>query len=262
MDDPAERLKKALLNNDLDAAREEIENFRKSSDWMQTSNLLRITMEALYQKHWLKTNYVLLSIFRSPELLGIDCNIFKEIGSIEEDRSITEASDCLFESLLSLTKNQIRNGGSTLFYNIDRISSTRSVVIISDLIEARYRETLFVIEEIDEMIPKLTKDWMDVSRLWRTGNGFRLLKARNLGILLHINEYKELRSRLAKELNFEPNSVKIECDRFRKEGHSKYLRLSQTLEDFMNGLIASLGIRGKFDQYYKTWIDHEGLDEF
>ena len=262
MDDSAEQLKEALLSNNLDAARGEIEGFRKGSGWTQISNLLRITTESLYQKHWLKTNHVILSIFMSPELLGIDCNIFKEISSIQEDRSITQASDSLFESLIGLAKNQIRNGGSTLFFNIDRISSTRSVVIISDLIEARYRETLFVLEETDEMIPRLTKDWIDVSRLWKTSNGFRLLKARNLGTLIHINEYKELRNRLVKELNCELNGVKAECDRLRKEGHSKYLLFSRTLEEFMSGLIASLGIRGQFDQYYKTWIDHEGLDEF
>lgn len=262
MDIPAEQLKEALFTNDLDAVRRGIEDFRKDSDWMQISNHLRLAMESLYQKHWLKTNHVILSIFMLPELLGIDCNIFNEIGSVQDDRSIAHASDSLFDSLIGLAEDQIRNGGSTLFFNINRISSTRSAIIISDLIEARYRETLFVIEETDEMIPKLTKDWIDVSRLWRTSNGFRLLKARNLGTHIHINEYRELRNRLVKELNCELNGIKTECDRLRKEGYSKYLRLTRTLDDFMTGLIASLGIRGKFDQYYKTWIDHEGLDEF
>jgi len=262
MDDPAEQLKEALINNNLKAVRGEIDVLSKDSDWIQIANLLRISMESLYQKHWLKTNHVLLSIFMLPELLGIDSNIFREISSIQQSTSVAQASEFLFELLIGITENQIKNGGSTLFFNVDRISSTRSAVIIPDLIKARYRETLFVLQEIDNMLPKLTKEWVDVSRLWRTSNGFRLLKARNIGTHIHINEYKELRDRLVRELNCDPATIKKECDGLRIEDNSKYLMLSQTLEEFMTGLIASLGIRGKFDQYYKTWIDHEGLDEF
>ncbi len=262
MDDSAERLMEALTNSNLDRVRIEIEEISKYSDWIQISKILRVSLESLYQRHWLKTNHVLLSIFMLPELLGIDCDIFNELNSIHKYTSVAHASESLFQLLIRRAENQIKNGGSTLFFSVDRISSTRSAIIIPDLIEARFRETLLVLQEIDDMLPQLTKEWLDVSRLWRTSNGFRLLKARNIGTHIHINEYKELRNRLAKELNCEPDSIKAECDVLKKGGNSKYLLLSRTLEDFMNGLIASLGIRGKFDQYYKTWIDHEGLDEF
>ena len=262
MDNLVEQLKEALINNDLSAVRGEIDVLAKDSDWTQIANLLRISMESLYQKHWLKTNHVLLSLFMLPELLGIDCNIFSEISSMQQPRSVMQVYDSLFELLVRIAENQIKNGGSTLFFNVERMSSTRSAIIIPDLIEARYRETLFVLQEIDNILPKLTKEWVDVSRLWRTSNGFRLLKVRNIGTLIHINEYKELRNRLIKELNCDPTGIEQECDRLQAEDTPKYLQLSQTLEDFMTGLIASLGIRGKFDQYYKTWIDHEGLDEF
>ncbi|MFW9964980.1 MAG: hypothetical protein ACFFCX_15525, partial [Candidatus Sifarchaeia archaeon] len=176
-------------------------------------------------------------------------------------KDIEHASKLLFVRVIEIVKKQLKKGGSTLFFNINEISSTPSAIITSELIQARYRETILVLDEINLKLPSLTKEWVDVSRLWRTGNGFRTLKARGLGIHIHIKEYKEIRDLLVKEMMLDSNKLSDESLKLRKED-SKYLQFSKTLDEFVSGLIASRGVRGSFDPYYKTWIDHEGLDEF
>ncbi|MFX1606226.1 MAG: hypothetical protein ACFFDD_09975, partial [Promethearchaeota archaeon] len=211
---------------------------------------------------WLKTHHIILSIFRMPELRGVDRSLFGELRSLDTPKTIEKASNGLFNVLAEATREQFRIGGSTLFFDVTQISSTQSAILTADLIRARYRETIHVLNEIDELLPSLTKEWVNMERLWRTGNGFRMLRARNMGILIHIKEYKEIRNLLAGEMNVSSGKIAEESGRLRKEGESDYLQLSKTLDKFVEGLIASRGIRGTFEPHYKTWIDHEGLDEF
>jgi hypothetical protein len=242
-----------LLDNIL---RDEVHS---DKDWKELVSILRIAFSKTYQKHWLKTHQVLFSVFKIPELLGVDCNIYEELAAIQQPISIKQASDRLFEVVVEIARSQLNSGGSTLFFNIGKISSTRSAVITSDLIDARYRETVMVMKEIDNIIPTLTKDWVDVSRLWRTGNGFRLMKATELGVVIHIKEYEGIRDLLLKELDIDSDSLASEFQRCKD---AEYLKLSEILDEFVTGLIASRGIRGTYEPHFKSWIDHEGLDEF
>ncbi|MHA2056139.1 MAG: hypothetical protein ACW979_00775, partial [Candidatus Thorarchaeota archaeon] len=206
--------------------------------------------------------HIILSIFGMPELQGVDCSLFEELRSLDTPKTMEQGSDSLFDVLAGIARKQFMSGGSTLFFDVAKISSTRSAILTADLIQARYREAIHVLNEIDEMLPSLTKDWVNVARLWRTGNGFRMLRARELGILIHVKEYGEIRNLLATELNVKPERIAEESGRLIEEGESDYLQLSSILDEFVTGLVASRGVRGTFEPHYKTWIDHEGLDEF
>jgi hypothetical protein len=262
MEDYIDNLKVHLLANEHDAVRLEIESIINRLSWEDNIRHLKSALESLYQKHWLKLNHVLLSIFNLPELLGVDCDIFRQLNRIGQPVNVEQASEGLYYVLIQKAESQLRDGGSTLFFNIEKISPTRSATIIADLVNARYRETIFVLNETDDMLSELTKEYVDVSRLWRTSNGYRFLKARRVGTHIHVNDYMKIRDSLGRELGCDPDYISIECERIRSEGRSNYLGFSKTLDEFMTGLIESLGVRGKFDPYYKAWINHEGLDEF
>jgi hypothetical protein len=235
---------------------------QSKKDWDDLITILQVACQETFQTHWLKTHHTILSVFGMPELLGVDCNLFTELRSLQAPKNIEEISDRLFEVLIEKARNQFLNGGSTLFFDVNLISSTRSAIIAAELIEARYRETIHVLNAIDETLPTLTKDWVNVSSLWRTGNGYRLLKVRNVEMLLHIKEYKEIRNLLVKELDVGPDMISEESSRLRKENKSSFLQFSSTLYDFVTGLIASRGVRGEYEPHYKIWIHHEGLDDF
>lgn len=231
-------------------------------DWDDLITVLEVGCLETYQKHMLKTHHIILSIFGMPELLGVDCNLFTELRSIENPKTMEQASNRLYSMLTDIARSQFNNGGSTLFFDVALLSSTRSAIIAADLIQARYRETIHVLNEIDEILPSLTKEWVDVSRLWRTSNGFRMLRAKERGVLIHIEEYEEIRDLLIKELKIGSKNIATESRRLRKKGYSDYLQFSNRLDEFVTGLIASRGIRGEFEPHFKKWINHEGLDDF
>jgi hypothetical protein len=237
-------------------------NSQPEKDWDEIISVLQKGCREIYQKHWLKTHHIVLSIFGLPELRGVDCSIFKELHAIKQPEDMVQASDNFFSILIGTTKKQLQSGGSTLFFNVDEISSTRSAIIVSDLVQARFREAVFVLEEIDKLLPNLTKEWVNVSRLWRTGYGYRILKSRSLSTIIHIKEYARIRKLLLNELDIDSNRIGAVGNKLREKSNSTYLNLSKTLDDFVAGLIASHGIRGTFEPHYRDWIDHEGLDDF
>ncbi len=258
----AEEIKDYFVQDNIRGAQTLIDELIRDNEWKEIVTLLKTVTRSLYQKHLLKTQQMILTIFDLSELLGVDCDIFSELDSIPKPNSIKQATDHLYENLIQIAKSQFRNGGSTLFFNVDRLSQTRSIIIVPDLIEARYRETIFIIDEYDELLPKLTKEYVDASRLWRTGYGLRLLKARNQGLLIHVKDYKEIRNRLAKELNLDLERITEEKARYIQEGYSKYLQLSHELDVFILSYIVSLGVIGKFDPKYKSMIDPNESDDY
>ncbi|MFW9808988.1 MAG: hypothetical protein ACFFE6_06365 [Candidatus Thorarchaeota archaeon] len=253
--DQSEELK-SIISNALDT------EVKSKQDWDDLVTILQVACSETFQKHWLKTNHTVFSIFEVSELLGVDCIPFNELRLIETPRNFEQVSNRLFYKLIENAKAQFLKGGSTLFFNVGIISSTRSAIIAADLIDARYRETIHVLNEIDELLPSLTKEWVNVSRLWRTGNGYRILKARSTGQVIHVKEYEEIRNLLAKEMKISSDDIARESIRLRKKGFSEYLQFSKTFDEFVTGLIASRGVRGTFESHFKAWIDHEGLDEF
>ncbi|MGY5859017.1 MAG: hypothetical protein RTU63_06590 [Candidatus Thorarchaeota archaeon] len=258
----AEDIKDYLVQDNVKGVQALIEKLLKEFEWKEIVSLLKTVTRSLYKKHLLKTHQMVLTVFDLSELVGVDCDLFAEMNSISAPSSIKHASDLLFENLVLAVKTQLQSGGSTLFFNVNNLKKTRSVIIIPDLIEARYREAIFIISEFDEILPTLTKEWVDASRLWRTGYGLRLLKAQNQGLMIHVKDYKEIRNRLAKELELDLNKINEEKDRFICEGNSEYLQLSKEMDVFVLSYIVSLGVIGKFDPKYKSLIDPEDSEEF
>ena len=257
----AEEIKDYLAQDNIRGVQTLLDELINDNEWTEIVVLLKTVTTALYKKHLLKTHQIVLTIFGLAELLGVDCDIFAEMRSIPQPDSIEHASNLLFDNLIQVAKTQFSSGGSTLFFDVDKLSKTRSVIIIPDLLEARYRETVFILAEYDEILPSLTKDYVDASRLWRSGYGLRSLKARNQGLMIHVKDYKEIRNRLAKELGLDLKKITEERSRFIREGNSEYLQLSQSLDVFVLSYIVSLGVIGKFDPRYKSLIDPEDSED-
>ncbi len=258
----AEEIKDYLVQDNVLGVQTLIDELIKDNEWKEIVDLLKTVTRLLYKKHLLKTHQMLLTIFKLSELLGVDCDIFSELSSFPEPDSLDHASNLLFDNLIQVARTQFSSGGSTLFFNVDNLSKTRSIIIIPDLIQARYRETIFILSEYDELLPTLTKEWVDASRLWRSEYGFLLLRARNHRLLIHVIDYKAIRDLLVKELGIDGNNITEEKDRLMRENKSDYLQLSQELDVFVLSYIISLGVIGKFDPKYKALIDPENNEEF
>ena len=262
MEEIAERLKDYFVQDDVKKSQELIRSLTVTFEWKEIVGLLKNVTSSLYQGHFLKKHHMILSIFDLFELAGIDCDIFSEMKAIRQPSSFDEACSLLFENFIQIAKAQFQSGGSTLFFNVEKLKTTRSAVIVSDLLEARYRETIFILAEIDELLPTLHNEWINASRLWRIGYGMKILRARKQGLLIHINEYKKIRNRILNELEINPETIIKQRNQLIQKHNHDYLQISKELDMFVTGYISSLGIRGQFEPPFKSLIDHEGLDEF
>jgi len=262
MEEILEQLKDYFAQDDVTSAQELIDSLISDYKWKDIVGLLKTASKSLYREHLLKTKHMVLSIFNLSELIGVDCDIFNEIESIQRASNLREASDFIFENLIQIAKAQLNFGGSTLFFSVEKLQATRSVILIPDLIKARYRETILILAELDEQSSKFPNEWINAARLWRIGYGLRILKARNQGLLIHIKDYKEIRKQILNNLGLKTENINEEKSQLIRDNKGKYLQLSETLDAFILGYISSLGIRGKYEPYYKTMINHEDLDEF
>ncbi|MFX1370104.1 MAG: hypothetical protein ACFFAY_16055, partial [Promethearchaeota archaeon] len=159
-----------------------IDNQLEVDEWGTIVDLLQLATAHLYHRNWLRSGKVMLSLIDMPELFGLDSDIFKLMKSLNHISNLNHASAALYPHFLDLVATQLKNGGSTLFFNANAIAESKSAGILTELMNARYRETLLVIEEIDGFLTRSEKDWFDGSALWRTGNGYRVLKAANMSV--------------------------------------------------------------------------------
>jgi len=126
----AEEIKDYLVQDNVLAVQNLVDELIKDSEWKEIVDLLKTVTRSLYKKHLLKTHQMVLTIFKLAELLGVDCDVFSELSSIPEPDSIDNASNLLFDNLIQVAKTQFSSGGSTLFFNVDNLSKTRSIIII------------------------------------------------------------------------------------------------------------------------------------
>ncbi|MFX0108494.1 MAG: hypothetical protein ACFE7R_09440, partial [Candidatus Hodarchaeota archaeon] len=197
-----------------------------------------------------------------PELFGVDCELYTIIHLEEEPENLGLAAHNLYEVVASLVRMQLNTGGSTLFFNVERMLTSKSAGLIEYLVKARTRETVLVLDELDKSVSTLGKDWVNVSRLWRTGNGFRLLRAKEVGRHIHLKDYASVRELLLSEIEIKSEDIETTAATLRKRGETQYLALSERLDDFVRLVISSRGIRGRFEPYYRPWVDLEGIDDF
>lgn len=230
-------------------------------DWIEFIAFLRQASRKVHSKYWLKRSHTVLMIFDAVDLLGIDDNIFDILQSIEGSDDWRTTSELAREALMKTARSQLQSGGSTLFFNIDRMSKTESVTLIPDLVQARHRETLFIISDYEDVLSNLDREWVDVTRLWRTTNGFRALRSRNYGTAIHVREYQEIRNMILEEIGVHLDDVNSERKKLEEE-QTRYLNLSNELNNFISALVSSYGIRGNYDPVYKSSFDYMGVDDF
>ncbi|MFX1605056.1 MAG: hypothetical protein ACFFDD_04050, partial [Promethearchaeota archaeon] len=51
-------------------------DIQSKDDWERLVSILEVACLETYHKHWLKTHHIILSIFRMPELRGVDRSLF------------------------------------------------------------------------------------------------------------------------------------------------------------------------------------------
>jgi hypothetical protein len=251
-----------LASRDFRGIHDEIDNQLSIDDWDYIVDTLQLASEQIHHRNWLRSSKAMLALLDMSEFFGLDADIFELMKSLGHVANLNQAASVLYPNVLGLVTSQLKNGGSTLFFNAKAIAESMSAGLLTELMDARYRETLLVIEEIDGFLEISEKDWFDGSNLWRTSNGFRVLKAANMSVHISRRDYTPIRELLLRELDTDPKSVNQVCEELRSKDQGKYLILSDRLNEIIKIGIDSRGVRGQYEAVLQPRIDLEGLDDF
>jgi len=117
----------------------------------------------------------LMTAFSLEELGGYDGNPKNLLSQINTEDSFESVRDVVLDTAAKLLMDQIRNGGSTLFLDSEKIADSRASLLTPHLAERRKRE-------VSEAPVLKRRDSYDLSALALTFYGFQIICALGLGL--------------------------------------------------------------------------------
>lgn len=131
-----------LMREDYSALQCSLDKSISEEGWESTKNIFISALKDLCSDHWLALNWVLLRIFDLAELIGYDGCIVDILSSINEVENTLELRERICSDLIERILIQLKRGKSTLLFDIEKMKSKPSVILIPELILARQREVL------------------------------------------------------------------------------------------------------------------------
>ncbi|MFW9977999.1 MAG: leucine-rich repeat domain-containing protein [Candidatus Thorarchaeota archaeon] len=141
--------------------------------WKKTRDGIR---EAFRRDRDLKPFGIQKKLFEKlgmSELFGLDLYISDILKDLPHLKSGEEGMVGFYDSIVSKILQQLQSGGSTLFFDVQKLSTTRGAIIIDYLIRRRK-------EELKEVVLPVDQTHVNLWPLWLTSYGFEIL--RKLGV--------------------------------------------------------------------------------
>ena len=136
----------------------------------------------LGKTHAFPLQTILLEHLGIPELACYDGPLEDIINLIPESVSFQKGTEELSIALIDLLKDQLEHGGSTLFFDIDSMSTRDSSVLLPLLLAKRK-------EEMENVQLKHSQNMIDLSPLWVTGYGYEILRALGVGRKVALGDF-------------------------------------------------------------------------
>lgn len=165
-----------LIWNDFKGSREWVRQSIYRQGWSRTREILVDSIKGSYVE-WFHINKILLEIFNLSELLGYDDDVMPLLESISETRSYDMVKSKLEESLRTLICEQLTKGGSTWFFDADKMRTSSSDTLLEQLLETRKEEFGYVVNLYSKMdLSSLSKPQSEMlwGVLWATWYGQRI----------------------------------------------------------------------------------------
>jgi hypothetical protein len=121
-----------------------------------------------------KTQQILFTALGIPEFACYDGSLRDLVKLLPEYGSYDAGIITLQTEMVKVLEEQLEQGGSTLYFDVDALSSTRGSVLIPILLKQREYE-------MQNVTLYNHKGRLDLLPLWITGYGSQILKALNFG---------------------------------------------------------------------------------
>lgn len=163
--------------------------------WEKVRDGIRNIFKARPLPHSFQIQKKLFDRLEMGELFGLDCGASEMLSLIPDLMDIRQGLDELYARIVKRLKKQFNDGGSTLFFNVEKLSTTRGAVIVEPLIRRRKKE-------LEELTLSMSDKYVDLKPLWFTGYGFEILRKLGVGVTVSLQRFKSMIS-LFEELGFD-----------------------------------------------------------
>jgi len=142
--------------------------------WESVHKHLEATKKLLPPKRDFLAQLAILEDLGMPELACYDGSISDIIAIIPTSGTYEEGVLEIQAKLISMLSMQLENGGSTLFFDIDRLATTPGSVLVPQIVSRRGKELKeLILYQLDERV--------NLMPMWLTGFGFNILRAAGCG---------------------------------------------------------------------------------
>ncbi len=112
----------------------------KKLGWCEVSRRIELLFRRFTQEDWFAFQRGLLKGFSLEELGGFDGDPSRLFNIWKEAKSFDEARNRIYDSTINLLEIQVKNRGSTLFLDVDKMQYTRASKLIPEIASRRAKE--------------------------------------------------------------------------------------------------------------------------
>ncbi|MFW9806279.1 MAG: leucine-rich repeat domain-containing protein [Candidatus Thorarchaeota archaeon] len=189
-------------------------------------------LRALSKKFSIKSEFqaqkVLLEALDMPELACYDGRVRNIVKLLPTKGSYEEGVQQIYSKIVDLLEAQLQYGGSTLYFDLDALSTTPGSVLLPSVLTRRDAE-------LSELVLYNEAGKVDLFPLWLTSYGHKILSAMNIRRYVSLSQLTEINDAL-KNINHEIAIEKVVYDARKKKtnpnlpgGHTIQSYVQQTV---------------------------------
>jgi Leucine-rich repeat (LRR) protein len=205
----------------------------KEDGWDEVKRRVKMYLRRLsgYRRFAAKRGF--LEGLGMPEISGVDRDIIPVMESIEDDLSFAKLKKRLYHGIVELLREQLIEGGSSFFLDIDKLKNTRGKTLTARIRRGRKKE-------IEDTIVPEKKGVVHLEPLWLTVHGFEVLKNLKMPVKkTTVERFKPVKEML-KEKGLTLNMKQFKTKRLSKQYS---VSMSNELKQYILKLASSRGPR-------------------
>ncbi len=174
----------------------------KKLGWEEVRDRIRRVLRTPPLAHTFEIQKKLFDGLEMGELFGLDMKISDILCQIPDLVDVQEGLSQFYTKIVKQLIKQFNNGGSTLFFNVDKLSTTRGAILVEPLVKRRK-------QEIEELKLASQGNRIDLIPLWLTGYGFEILRKLGAGRTTSLQGFKSIKEIfhvLGFDLDYQENS--------------------------------------------------------
>ncbi len=178
------------------------ETLAKRMEWSEIHNRIQTVLNQVSEIDWFAIQRGLMMALSFDELAGYDGDPRNLLSDTSTEMNYKTARQSIFSRAIELLEEQVENGGTTLFLDIESMKTTRASKLIPKVVEARK-------QEMENTTIQTKGSIALMNSLWLSFYGFKLLEALGIGTQYYGDGLDSIRKSLD-DLGFELKTQEVE----------------------------------------------------